>query len=240
MSGDVRAWYTDIRTLEDDAARRSRALEWLTPDERIRFDGYRNDPDRLMFLLGRVMARRLVGRALDVSPTAWQWREGPRGRPEIASPGTTLHFNLAHSAGLVACVLASGREVGVDVEDRERPATDPAMVARFCSPEEAACIDVGRPAWRDRFLTYWTLKEAYLKARGLGIAVHLSDINFSLGSGPDDVRISFLRTLSGTDTHWAFRVAQPNARHILAIAASASDGRPPAIAIEPMPADWLP
>ncbi len=240
MSGEVRAWYADIRTLEDDAASRARALEWLQPDERARFDRYRYDTDRLMFALGRVMARRLVGRALDVAPTAWRWREGAHGRPEIASPDTPLHFNLAHSAGLVACVIGSDREVGVDVEDRERPATDPAVVPRFCSPEEAAQIDAGQPGWRDRFLTYWTLKEAYLKARGLGISVHLSDISFVLGPGPEDVRVGFLRTLAGTDTQWAFRVAQPNARHIVAVAASASDGRPPAIAIEPMPADWLP
>ncbi len=145
MSGEVRAWYADIGPLEGDPARRSRALEWLTPDERARFDRYRYDTDRLMFALGRVMARRLVGRALDVAPTAWRWREGPHGRPEIASPDTPVHFNLAHSAGLVACVIGSGREVGVDVEDRERPPTDPAIVARFCSPAEVADIDA-RPA----------------------------------------------------------------------------------------------
>jgi 4'-phosphopantetheinyl transferase len=237
--GDVRAWYADIRAL-DDPARRSRALAWLTPAERARFDRYRFDADRLMFALGRVMARRLVGHALGVAPAAWQWREGPHGRPEIASPETALHFNLAHSAGLVACVLAAGREVGVDVEDRERRATDPAMVPRFCSPEEAADIDPDRPDWRDRFLTYWTLKEAYLKARGLGIAVHLSDISFSIGSGPEDVRVSFHRTLSGTDTGWAFRVARPSGRHIVAVAASTASGEAPAIAIEPLPADWLP
>ena len=78
-------------------------------------------------------------RARGCAPTWWRWREGPNGRPEIDAPGTALHFNLAHSAHFEACALASGREVGVYVEDLNRwGPTDPALIRRFCSPDEAA------------------------------------------------------------------------------------------------------
>ncbi len=133
-----------------------------------------------MFGLGREMARSLVGVALGVPPESWIWREGPHGRPEIAAPDADLHFNLSHSAGVVVCALARGRTIGVDVEDLSRRAPDPAIVTRYCSPAEAEDVCAQGDRWRDRFLTYWTLKEAYLKARGLGIAVHLSDISFTL------------------------------------------------------------
>ena len=246
----VQAWHADISVLERDRARLARALEWLTPDERARFDRYRGEDDRLMFALGRVMARRLVGRSLDVAPTAWRWREGPHGRPEIAEPDTSLRFNLAHSAGLVACVTALGRDVGVDVEDRARRALDPAIVNRFCSPDEARDVDAGREGWPDRFLIYWTLKEAYLKARGVGISVHLSDINFAVGpevlkvQGPTvqgtSIRVSFLRSLAGADARWAFALTEPTARHLLAVAAATGDDPAPPITCQPFPADWLP
>jgi 4'-phosphopantetheinyl transferase len=239
-AGDVHAWYADISLLASAPLKLERVLAWLSPEERDRFDRYRHDADRLMFALGRAMARRLVGRALDMPPAAWHWREGPHGRPEIAAPATALHFNLAHSAGLVCCAIATGREVGIDVEHRSRERTDPAIVARFCAPGEAAAIDVSQPDWHDRFLKYWTLKEAYLKARGLGIAVHLADICFELDGADDAIRITFLRSLEGTDARWAFRLAQPTDRHLVALAAGVSDGRRPAIALEPFPADWLP
>ncbi len=138
---EVQVWHADAAALASDRAGITRALEWLQPEERGRFDRYRFDHDRMMFLLGRVMARALVGRALGVAPTAWRWREGAHGRPEIAAPDTTIHFNLAHSAGLVACAVASGREVGVDVEDLARATTDVALVRRYCSPEEALEIE---------------------------------------------------------------------------------------------------
>jgi 4'-phosphopantetheinyl transferase len=236
QSGGVGVWHADISLLGSDAIR-DRALAWLTAAERARFDRYRGDADRQMFLLGRVMARRLVGRALGVEPTSWRWREGPHGRPEVDDPHTAVHFNVAHSSGLVACAVARDREVGVDVEDSERPPTDPAVVARFCSPDEAAAIRVGEPGWRDRFLEIWTLKEAYLKARGVGISVNLSDISFAVG---DDVTVRFLRSLAGADAEWAFRLVRATPRHLLAVATGTSDGARPSVAIEPFPAGWLP
>ena len=234
---EVQVWHADAASLATDRAATARALEWLQPDERARFDRYRFDRDRLMFLLGRVMARSLVGQALGVAPTAWRWREGAHGRPEIDAPGTPIHFNLAHSAGLVACAVASGREVGVDVEDLARAATDVALVRRYCSPEEAVDIEGCGDGWRDRFLEYWTLKEAYLKARGVGISVHLSDISFSIT--PDGVRVAFLRSLEGTDTRWAFDLQRPTDHHLLAVAAATGDGIRPSVHVRPFPIELV-
>jgi 4'-phosphopantetheinyl transferase len=189
----------------------------------------------MMFLAGRVMARALVGRALGVAPADWRWREGPRGRPEIASPETSVRFNLAHSAGLVVCALANGRDAGVDVEYLRRRPVDPLVVPRYCAPDEVRDIQAHGPhGWHDRFLLYWTLKEAYLKARGLGISVPLSDISFAIdGTAP---RISFLRSLSGTDDRWTFHVARPTTEHVVAVAAD-SGRTTPTITVAPFSLD---
>ena len=209
-----------------DAARIERALAWMTDAERDRYARFRHDRDRWMFALGREMARTLVGDVLGVAPDAWTWREGPHGRPEIASPGEDLHFNLSHSAGVVICVLGRGRAIGVDVEDLKRRAPDPAIVARYCSPDEAEDVSAQGDDWPDRFLTYWTLKEAYLKACGLGISVHLRDLWFSLESGQP--RIGFSGALASTDGRWRFQVLRPTSRHLVAVAAS-SDAWPLAV-----------
>src|SRR5678816_4274419 len=167
--GGVCAYVGHATAFAGDASRIARALSWMTPAERDRYANFRHDRDRWMFALGREMARSLVAPALGVSPDAWTWREGPHGRPEIAEPVSALHFNLSHSAGVVVCALSRDRAVGVDVEDLTRRAPDPAIVTRYCSPAEAEDVCAQADGWRDRFLTYWTLKEAYLKARGLGI-----------------------------------------------------------------------
>lgn len=231
--GDVRSWHAHIDVLAD-GARAARALTWLDPGERARHDRYHHDDDRRMFLLGRVMARALVGHALGLGPTDWRWREGPHGRPEIAAPETRVRFNLAHSAGLVVCALAAHRDVGIDVEDLARRPLQSTIVRRYCSDAEVADVEARpREQQQDRFLTYWTLKEAYLKARGLGIAVPLADVSFTIDAG--GARVGFLRTLEGTDTRWAFHVTQPTARHVMAIAVSTAGGARPIFAVEPFP-----
>ena len=121
-AGVVRAKILSIGALAADPAEQRRAFECLTAPERERFDRFRHDDDRWMFALGRMLARDMVGAALGVAPSEWHWREGSHGRPEIDRPATDVHFNLSHSAGLVACAIGRGRELGVDLEHLRRRA----------------------------------------------------------------------------------------------------------------------
>lgn len=226
--GEVRVYYAEAARLVDDAGGVDRAVAWLQQAEPERFSRYRFDADRLMFLAGRLLARTLVGRALGVAPEAWRWREGAHGRPEIDDPDTPLRFNLSHSAGLVACAVADARDVGVDVEHLARPPIDRRMTRRYFSPVEAADVEAQPPdGWQDRFLVYWTLKEAYLKARGLGVSVPLHEITFTLDG--DRARVQFDGSLAACDTRWALQFSRPTPRHMLAIAASTADGIAPTI-----------
>jgi 4'-phosphopantetheinyl transferase len=244
--GVVAVYYAGVDVLDRDPDARARAEAWLTREDRTRAARFRADADRRMFILGRVMARALVGAALGVAPGAWTWRDAPRGRPEIAAPATPLQFNLSHSAGLVACALATGRAVGIDVEHLGRRPVDRQLVRRYCSAAEADDIDACGDAWQQRFLRYWTLKEAYLKARGLGVSVPLAEIEFGEVAGGThaapraSIRIAFHGSLAGTDDRWTFALRQPTGDHILAVAADACDGGPVSIDLRPMPVELLP
>jgi 4'-phosphopantetheinyl transferase len=231
VPGTVKVWHASIADFTN-RARIERALAWLEPEERDRHARFRGDDDRRMFLLGRLMARVLVGQHAGVAPDAWQWREGPHGRPEVAAPATPVRFNLAHSAGLVVCALATGRDVGVDVEDLARRPIEPALVRRYCCAAEIADIEA-RPAdaRHDRFLVYWTLKEAYLKARGLGISVPLAEICFTVDD--DRAQVAFVHSLAGTDTRWAFHLTRPTGRHLVAVATPVVDGAQPRVEVAP-------
>ena len=208
-----------------DAPQWSRLLGWLQPDERARFDRFRHLDGRASFLIGRGLARQVLSDATGIPPADWRFREGLNGRPEIASPDTTLRFNLAHSGGVVACVIGNGVDVGVDVEHLDRPAFLHDVAKRCCSEEELADINNEPEEGRQRrFLVYWTLKEAYLKALGLGISVHLPDVSFSLASGEPQLHLR--GSLADDQRPWIFGLAQPTERHIMAAASSYRQEQP--------------
>jgi 4'-phosphopantetheinyl transferase len=224
-AGEVHVSFLDPEIGGLDAPQWSRLLGWLQPDERARFERFRFLDGRASFLIGRGLARQVLSDVTGIAPAEWRFREGPRGRPEIAAPQTTMRFNLAHSGGVVACVIGDGVDVGVDVEDLDRRTLAYDVAARCCSEEELADIhDEPEEGRQRRFLVYWTLKEAYLKACGLGISVHLPDVAFSLATGEPQLQ---LRGSLAEDTRlWLFGLAQPTPRHIMAAATSHAPGQP--------------
>jgi 4'-phosphopantetheinyl transferase len=211
-TSDLAICWTDVRPLRDsDVAAWAHALP---EPERLRLSRYRHPRSAAEFLAGRLLVRTWLAAVTGVSAGVWRFGEGPRGRPTIVAPHSPLHFNLAHSGGVVACILTDTREAGVDVEDLGRRQIDPRLWHRFCAPSEIADIEHHAPADRPRrFLTYWTLKEAYLKARGVGIAVQLADVVFTVGGTTP--RVHFERSLAGTDTSWAFGVTPVASGHLV-------------------------
>lgn len=234
----IRVWHADVGDVFGVDGREARAVSCLLDAERARYARFRHDEDRRMFLLGRVMARAAVGEALGVDPRAWTWCEGPRGRPEIAGIESPVSFNIAHSAGIVVCAVSPEGLVGVDVESRTRRSLERALIDRCCSPEEAADVLAHGGGWGDRFLQYWTLKESYLKAVGLGISVPLAEVRFALGPEP---RAMFTGSLAGADQGWTFTLTELGPSHYLAVAASPTRDRgAPTIERSPLPDAWLP
>jgi 4'-phosphopantetheinyl transferase len=114
--------------------------------------------------------------------------------------------------------VANNVDVGVDVEDTERPGETVALADRFFAPSEASAmraLEVERQ--RERFFEYWTLKEAYIKARGMGLSIPLEQFAFELQPGQLP-RISFDPRLVDEPEGWKFVQLRPSARHQAALA----------------------
>jgi 4'-phosphopantetheinyl transferase len=198
--------------LEDPALPLSRA-------ERERAARFHHLSDRWEFVLGRLMARHLLAERCGTPAAEFRFVENEHGRPDIAHPGLDrpIRFNLSHSGGLVACVIGEHGQVGVDVERLDRPHVDPRVIRRYCSEsEQAALARVPEAVRHERFLQLWTLKEAYVKARGTGLTLPLNRVSFDLGiEGPGDVNFNGL----DDEARWMFAHTKLEPRHLLAVAA---------------------
>ncbi len=209
-----------------DEALLARARGFLAPEEAARLAAYRFPRGRREYLLTRALCRSVLSRYAPVAPGAWRFRPNAHGRPEVAGPdgAPPLRFNLANTAGLIACLVGGAREVGVDVEAMDRRTHALAVAERFFSAAEAAALRaLPQEAQRARFLEYWTLKESYIKARGLGLALPLGDCTFVLDAGRPP-RVELLPRLGDDAAAWQFFQLRPTERHLAAAAVRRGDG----------------
>lgn len=192
----------------------------LDPWELERYRRFRNEKAALQHLMGRVLVRTTLSRYVDVPPAAWRFVVNAFGCPSIATPsGTGLTFNLSHTAGLVACAVTRGMDVGVDVERVRRHADIEKLARHSFAPAETASILAAPSEERhELFFAYWTLKESYIKARGMGLALPLDGFAFDI-SQPSP-RVSFTEKCPDDPGRWAFFRERPTLEHRLALAVS--------------------
>lgn len=189
----------------------------LTPPDLERQQRLYLDTLRRQFAITRALQRQVLSEyAAGVSPAQWQFQHSAEGRPTLAPPfdRTGLHFNLAHTDGVVAMAVCRHARVGVDVEKVGRAPL--AVAERYFSPAEAAQLRALPPdAQPRRFVRLWTLKEAYLKAVGTGLAGGLGRMSFVFGTEED---FHFERADDADAARWQFHQVEIDAYHVLALA----------------------
>lgn len=197
----------------------------MTAKERERGRRYRFARHRRQFVLTRALVRTTLSRYSKVEPHEWRFVQNQYGRPSIQTSQNHLglKFNLAHTNGLVACAVirdASGdnRMVGVDVENTARRGATVEIAKRYFSDREIADLrQTPEAKQRKRFFEYWTLKEAYIKARGMGLAIPLKQFSFHIRSQVP-LSIAFTSELYDDPRAWRFWLIRPTPQHGAALA----------------------
>ena len=212
----------------------------LSPEEQKRCDRYVFMRNRIESTCARALARTALSRYAAVDPRAWSFAVSERGKPQIAGPlaeplpGPTatppLEFNVSHTEGLVLCLVARGRAVGVDGEFLGRR-SDIELLSRRClsSAEQQALWALPATAQARRFLLHWTLKEAYLKARGIGIGLPLAEITILADDDPQTragppTGFALGPGVADQPDRWQLGRCQPTAQHVAAYAIARTAG----------------
>ena len=171
----------------DGTTQTAAAMERLLSEgERQRARRYATERHRRRYIVARAGLRRLLAERLGIRPEAVELAYGRNGKPALAPrlASTGWRFNLSHSDGLAVYALARGREVGVDVEAARPLDAGDDIAARYFSQREIQ--EYRALAARDRpvgFFNCWTRKEAFVKALGVGLSLHLDRFDVSLAPG---------------------------------------------------------
>jgi len=178
----VHVWRIALAISDAQLARRAGVL---TVDELARAARFHFEPDRRRWIATRGAVRWLLAGYAGVAPTSVQFSLGPHGKPALEEPdGTGLEFNVSHSGELALCAVSHRRAVGVDVEAIRPEFASLSVARRFFAPAEATVLAaLPQSEQTTAFFACWSCKEAYIKARGTGVALGLDRFEVSLTPG---------------------------------------------------------
>lgn len=158
---------------------KQKALMLLSSEEKEKANAFSKGIDKERYILSHAYLRRVLSKHYPkVLPTDWEFTYNQYGKPFIsAKHEVTLFFNLSHSRHYVAVILHD-KLCGIDIEeDQGMPIDEGIQDIAFSQKEKYMYQKSSYP--KEVFYQLWTLKEAYLKALGIGLQCDPSSIDFS-------------------------------------------------------------
>ncbi len=176
-------WWQPFRTVAEatvfhvdlaaHAAHEAQALQWLSAEERIRSRRYVHAGPRRRFALCRAALRAVLCHRLGCDSQQLTFGTSGHGKPfarvdEIPEP---ISFNVSHGRGHGLIAVAAGGRLGVDIEERRARDDLEDLTGAVLGPNETREFALLRGNARTHFFfRMWTLKEALIKALGLGFS----------------------------------------------------------------------
>ena len=202
------------KVLGPDWALGATLLPLLDASEKAYADRFRFAADRDAYVAAHALLRTMLSRHVSIAPAEWRFGKAEGGKPVLdpAQAPAGLHFSLTHTRGLAACAVGRSHALGIDAEVWREPAPIELAERYFAAVEARLLANLAPDERSSAFYRLWTLKEAYLKATGQGLATALDSFAFGL----DPTRIVLAER--GSAAAWQFAEFQAGPRRSLALA----------------------
>jgi 4'-phosphopantetheinyl transferase len=188
----------------------------LSADESQRASRFHLDKDRQHFIISHFSLRDVLGRYLNLEPAELGFSIDQYGKPSLLKH--KLEFNLSHSGSFALVAVTQSRIIGVDVERMREGISSLSIARQYFSPAEIAELETVPAEQKETaFFACWTRKEAFIKAKGLGLSLPLDSFDVSLT--PDEPSIlRAVRPQPQEATRWTLLSLDVAPRHAGAMA----------------------
>lgn len=148
----------------------------------------RNREVRRRAIATRVLLRKTLSELFNHQIQTSQWRFGRTsyGKLVIADDQPQVYFSISHTRGASVIVFSKIKPVGIDIEAFDSEVDDDALETGLSRREQTTVNRLKSHNRSKACLKLWTLKEAYTKLIGIGLAAHLPSLEFLL----DPARLS--------------------------------------------------
>ncbi len=214
---DVHVWKAALRVSDSEYSKMQAILSAEEREHALRFVF---EKDRRRWVVAHGVLRVLLSQYLLVDPGDLQFSFNPFGKPSVAHPqtGERLQFNMAHSADLALYAFHFDRQVGIDVEYMRKDVEYMQLARFYFSPREYTNLQALPPKLQqEAFFLCWTRKEAYIKAKGLGLSIPLETFDVSLVPG-EPAKLLTIQTDVDAADHWSLFDLVPEVNYAGALA----------------------
>ncbi len=147
-------------------------LTQISPERRARIARMKFPRKKTISLVTELIIRSEISKALKIPRSSVEFSYNEYGKPFLKGGG--YNFSVSHSGDYVAFAGGAASETGVDIQIADR--ADHRLAERFFTKEEYAAI-CAAPSPEREFFRIWTLKEAYVKMLGTGMATPFNSFN---------------------------------------------------------------
>lgn len=190
MENEITFWFAEEKTFTSAVTQNALKLI-LSDDEITQNNRFSSKPDKLNHLVSRAMIRTGLSSLSPQRPlSSWQFGRGVYGKPYVKNIDEMIEFSLSHTRGIVVCAFSRCGRIGIDIEPADRQVDWLSMQRHCLSAIEVEQL-MAQPEEKRKhlFLTFWVLKESYLKALGRGITPHMNSISFILDDCASTARL---------------------------------------------------
>ena len=182
----IYVWRIDLaQPLPPDCA------SFLGADEWDKTNAIPKTDSQICWIRSRVALRMILALHSDRDERDIRFTYGPFGKPRSLATGRgapPLHFSLSRSGTLCLIGVSSERAVGVDVEQVVLTPEVDELIEQQLSPQQGRELRGLPSAAKCRaYFTVLTRREAYAKARGVGLQLGLRDLQVSADAFNPDI-----------------------------------------------------
>lgn len=222
---EIHLWFANDQEISDSKLI-ANYLSILSDTERQQQERFYFEIHRHQYLITRALVRSTLSLYIDeIEPDQWTFTKNPYGKPLIGNAlSLPLKFNLSHTQGRIVMGITLSGDLGVDIEQslRKDQYLDEDqyldIAEHFFSIQEHTQLYTQPKVHRkDRFFDLWTLKEAYIKAYGMGLSIPLEQFSFEFAKD-DTLQFHANKQWQTAPDNWLFWQSQLDNSYKVALA----------------------
>lgn len=178
---DMDDWFNKILDLKS----------FLSSEELSKAEKFHFEIDRDRYIISHGILRKFIGKRLGEPPEKIEYQLNDFGKPRELRD--RVQFNMSRSENILLIAIGVGVEIGVDVE-KAREGVDSSLISQnyFTSAENNSLDGLDSLQRHHQFFQYWTRKEAFIKAVGMGMSLPLKWVDVRGDFTEDWQKVEFL------------------------------------------------